>query len=140
MEGIVMRVARKVLPIFYVISALAIIAGTFLPFVDLHYGYTTSSSILFDGILGKVICVAAAISILVMVIKYSRVLTFLATAITDGCAIVIWAQWKDKLADSAPVNALTTVYTRGYGYYTFIAGAAMLLLFGILCFLFVEED
>ena len=92
------------------------------------------------GLFGKIICGVAAVSILVMIIKYTRVLTFLCTAITDGCAIVIWAQWKDKLVASAPLPALTAVYTKGYGYYVFLGGAIMLLICGILCFLFVDED
>ncbi|MBP5261390.1 MAG: hypothetical protein J6Z43_04585 [Clostridiales bacterium] len=135
-----MTVVKKALPVLYIISALAIIAGSFLPFVDFHYGYAVTSSNLFEGILGKVVVGASALCILAMVIKYTRVVTFLSTAITDGCAIVIWAQWKDKLVDSAPANALEAVYTRGYGYMVFVAGAIMLLVFGILCFLFVEED
>ncbi|SCW49124.1 hypothetical protein SAMN02910456_01396 [Ruminococcaceae bacterium YRB3002] len=126
--------------VFYVLAAVAIIVGTFLPFVEMHYGYDVAPTTLFSGILGKVICGVAALAALLMIIKYTRVLTFLTTAITDGCAIVCWANWKDQLVDTAPVQALTAVYTRGYGYFIFMAGAIMLLVFGILCFLFVDED
>ena len=133
-------IVKRTLPIFYILSAIAVIAGTFLPFVNLHYGYESSATTLFAGLFGKVICGIAAVSILAMIIKYTRVMTFLCTAITDACVIVIWAQWKDKLVASAPVPALEAVYTKGYGYYVFIGGAIMLLICGILCFMFVDED
>ncbi|MBR2524104.1 MAG: hypothetical protein IKE53_06670 [Clostridiales bacterium] len=132
--------AGKIFKVFYIIAAIIIIAGCFLPFVYSHYGYTIASSNLFEGLFGKIICGAAALSCLIMIIRYTRVLTFLATAITDACAIIVWAQWKDKLVSVAPANAIELVYTRGYGFYVFLGGAIMLLIFGILCFLFVEED
>ena len=127
----------NMLRVFYVLAAVAMCVGTFLPFVEMHYGFTVTPTTLFAGILGKVIFIVAAIAGLLMIIKYTRVLTFLSTAIADGCAIVCWAQWKDKLVDSAPVQALSAVYTRGYGYFIFIAGAIMLFVFGVLCFLVV---
>lgn len=130
----------KALKIFYIISALAIEAGLFLPFAYQHYGYAIDPVMLFSEFIGKVICVAAAIAIIAMFVKYTRVVTFLTTALVDGCVIVVWASWKDKLVTSVPVQVASAVYTKGYGYFIFIAGAVMLLLFGILCFMFVEED
>jgi len=133
-------IVKKIFPIFYIIAAIAVIAGIFLPFAEYHYGYVVTTTNLWGTLLGKIIIGSAAVSILVMIIKYSRVLTFLCTAITDGCAIITWAQWREKLVDSAPLQAATAVYTRGYGYYIFLTGAILLLLFGILCFIFVDED
>ncbi len=131
---------------FYIISALLLIAGTFLPFVDMHQGYTKVGINLFGefnlsgNYLGKVIVAVAVLAILLMLIHYSRVMTFLTTGITVGCAIVAWSNWKDKIVSVATVNPIMPEYTRGYGYYMFLGGAGLMLLFAILCFLFVEED
>jgi len=140
-----MRPSKFLKPLF-IVSALILIAGTFLPFVDVHQGYTRVGVNLFGELnlsgnwLGKVIVLVAAIAILMMLIHYSRVVTFLTTGITIGCAIVAWAGWKDKLVSVATVNPALPEYTRGYGYYMFVGGAGLMLLFAILCFLFVEED
>lgn len=130
----------KVLKVFYILSAIILIAGMFLPFAYLHYGFEMTPVTLFSGYIGKAICIISAVAILAMIIRYTRVIAFLTTALADGCAIVIWASWRDKLVTSIPVQTVSAVYTRGYGYYIFMAGAIMLLLFGILCFMFVEED
>ena len=136
----------KVLKVFYIISALILIAGTILPFVNMHQGYTIAGINLFGefnlsgNYLGKTIVLVAVLAILIMIIHYSRVLTFITTGITLGCAIVAWAGWKDKLVAVSPINPIMPVYTRAYGYYMFVGGVAIMLLFAILCFLFVEED
>ena len=136
----------KVIKVFYMIAAILVIAGTFLPFVRMYYGITNTGINLFGGFdfssnwLGKAICILAFISLVIMFVRYTRVLTFLSTALTVGCVIVAWAQWRDKVVAAVPVEPVVATYTKDYGYYMLTGGAIMMLLFAILCFLFVEED
>ena len=130
------------LKVFYVLAALAVIGGLFLPYVNMHQNGITHGITLFSegGIFAKVILGVAAVSAIVMIIKYTRVLTFLTTAITCGCVIIVWAQWKDKIISEPSVVSTVPEYTSAYGATIFLGGAIMLLVCGILCFMFVEED